>query len=200
LAAASELDATAVHGKLITKFYLVAMFFLTNHVLLIHLILASIRLSPGVSLEKRRVGGQRSMRRFFRKLCCCFRPQPCKSKHENLVFLINILGADLERALTENGQKHRNGAPVQATTPPTSIITQVTKDSADAYTRPNNHNYVQSLKSASLRASLRGANNAPVNSLNGALVHTYNNGSLSAHDKKRPRIQQEVCVNKYLNF
>lgn len=101
----------------------------------------------------------------------------------------------MERALTENGQKHRNGPPVQATTPPTSIITQVTKDSPDAYARSNDSNYVQSvLKNASLRASLRGANNAPVNNLNGALVHSYNNGSLSS-EKKRARQEVLISIN-----
>lgn len=93
----------------------------------------------------------------------------------------------------ENGRKNRNSPPVQATIPPSSIITQVTKDSLGvSIGRPNDPNYVQSvLKGASLRASFRGAGQQN-NNINGALNHSYNNNSSLSSDKKRPRIQQDI--------
>lgn len=129
------------------------------------------------------------MRKFFRKLCCCFRPQTCKKVESD--------GSAGLSPPHENSRR-RNGQPPQTTTPPNSIITQVTKEApgVNISGRPNDPNFVQSvLKSANLRSSGRGPQNSPTaTNFNGSLIHSFNNGSMSAADKKRSRIQQEVIT------
>jgi len=115
----------------------------------------SIHLRGGVSLEKRRLDG-RSMRKFFRKLCCCLRPQPSKK--------VDSDGSNVGLPAPQNRENERRRKPIPnvPTTPPNSIITQVSKDGPHV----NISGVQTALKNASLRHSGRRSLNQSQNNQN----------------------------------